>query len=163
MRRSEAGQSESGPEGQPEGRCGACGRASQARTREALGNRPCPLRGAAFSGWTGQAKGGRKPAWMAACSRLRPEERAQGRRSRCDGASERRFCYYQGASFGAPSPLKVEGRELKVQLARRREDASAWLFEILNPKCVKRTSAQHLQLSSPGFDRATQCTAASVL
>ena len=38
---------------------------------------------------------------------------------------------YQGAPFGVPSPLK-EGRKLKVQLARRREDESAWLFEILN-------------------------------
>jgi hypothetical protein len=37
MRRSEVGQSESWPEGQPEGRCGAWGRASQARSREALG------------------------------------------------------------------------------------------------------------------------------
>jgi hypothetical protein len=40
------------------------------------------------------------------------------------------FYYYQGASFGAPSPLKAEGRELKAQLARRRGNASAWLFEI---------------------------------
>src|SRR5882757_10028665 len=40
MRRSEVGQSESWPEGQPEGRCGAWGRASQARTRETLGIRP---------------------------------------------------------------------------------------------------------------------------
>src|SRR3954453_13140446 len=47
------------------GRCGARGHASQAWTRGALGNRPGPLRGAAFNGWTGQAKGGRKPAWMA--------------------------------------------------------------------------------------------------
>jgi hypothetical protein len=39
------------------------------------------------------------------------------------------FCYYQGASFGAPSPLKVEGRKLKSQLARRRENEGAWLFE----------------------------------
>src|SRR5712672_4685902 len=54
----EVGQSESWPEGQPEGRCGACGRASQARTREALGSRPGPLRGSAFNGWTGQVKGG---------------------------------------------------------------------------------------------------------
>jgi len=45
------------------------------------------------------------PGWRA-CSRLRSEVRSQGRRSRCDGASERRFCYYQGASIGAPSPLK---------------------------------------------------------
>jgi hypothetical protein len=53
--------------------------------------------------------------WAKACldGELRfapvPEVRPQGRRSRCDGASERRFCYYQGASFGAPSPLKVGG------------------------------------------------------
>jgi hypothetical protein len=40
MRRSEVGQSESWPEGQPEGRCGAWGCASQAWTREALGFRP---------------------------------------------------------------------------------------------------------------------------
>ena len=54
----EVGQSESWPEGQPEGRCGARGRASQAWTRGALGNRPCPLRGAAFNGWTRRVKGG---------------------------------------------------------------------------------------------------------
>jgi hypothetical protein len=38
------------------------------------------------------------------------------------------FFYYQGASFGAPSPLK-RGDQLKAQLARRREDEKAWLFE----------------------------------
>ena len=54
----EVGQSESWPEGQPEGRCGARGHASQAWTRGALGNRPGPLRGSAFNGWTGQVKGG---------------------------------------------------------------------------------------------------------
>ena len=37
---------------------------------------------------------------------------------------------YQGAPFGVPSPLNVEGRELKVQLARRRENVKPWLFEI---------------------------------
>src|ERR1700740_390342 len=43
-----------------------------------------------------------------ACARkLGPRDR-----NRCDGASERRFCYYQGASFGAPSPLKT-GRSTK--------------------------------------------------
>jgi hypothetical protein len=47
------------------------------------------------------------------------------------------FCYYQGASFGAPSPLKAEGRKDKTQLARRREDESAWLFEIMNQKFDK--------------------------
>src|ERR1700754_2688934 len=53
--------------------------------------------------------------WAKACldGELRlapvPEVRPQGRRNRCDGASERRFCYYQGASIGAPSPLKKGG------------------------------------------------------
>src|SRR4051794_26191033 len=57
-------------------------------------------------------KGG-EPAWISELvSRLLPEARPQGRRSRCDGASERRFCFYQGASFGAPSPLKT-GRKTK--------------------------------------------------
>ena len=60
----EVGQSESWPEGQPEGRCGARGRASQARTREALGIRPArkglPLKLAG----RGQASGAKSP-----CSR----------------------------------------------------------------------------------------------
>jgi hypothetical protein len=43
--------------------------------------------------------------------------------------------YYQGASFGAPSPLKVEGRKLKAQLARRRENEKSWLFEIRIGSC----------------------------
>ena len=118
----EVGQSESWPEGQPEGRCGARGRASQARTREALGSRPCPLRGAALNGWTGQVKGGvtcLDGELARACARkLGPRDR-----NRCDGASERRCCYYQGASFGAPSPLK-KGRSTKSPTraaARERE------------------------------------------
>jgi hypothetical protein len=61
-----------------------------------------------------------------ACARkLGPRDR-----NRCDGASERRFCYYQGASIGAPSPLNVEGRELEAPLARRRGNEDAWLFEM---------------------------------
>jgi hypothetical protein len=58
----EVGQSESWPEGQPEGRCGAWGRASQAQAREALGFRParngvchCELAG------RGQASGAKTP------------------------------------------------------------------------------------------------------
>ena len=47
----EVGQSESWPEGQPEGRCGARGRASQARTREALGFRPALKKGSATVIW----------------------------------------------------------------------------------------------------------------
>src|SRR3954453_21057662 len=84
------------------------------------------------------------PGWRA-CSRLRPEERSQGRRSRRGGTLRgvavclcfsaireiSRGCY-QGAPFGVPSPLNVEGRELKAQLARRRGNASAWLFESMD-------------------------------
>ena len=67
--------------------CGACGRGGRApRTRGASGSRPCPLRGAAFSGWTGQVKGGRKPAWMASLLAPVPEVRPRGRRSRRGGA-----------------------------------------------------------------------------
>jgi hypothetical protein len=36
---------------------------------------------------------------------------------------------YQGASFGAPSPLK-RGRSPKSPTARRRENKKPWLFEI---------------------------------
>ena len=42
--------------------CGACGRGSHPRTREAGGHRPGLLRGSAFNGWTRTGKGGRKPA-----------------------------------------------------------------------------------------------------
>src|ERR1700710_2802484 len=82
MRRSEVGQSESWPEGQPEGRCGAWGRASQARFREALGFRParnwvchCELAG------RGQASGAKSPGAKS------PEERTRVLRRR-DGASK---------------------------------------------------------------------------
>ena len=74
----EVGQSESWPEGQPEGRCGARGHASQAWTRGALGNRPSPLRGSALNGWGVQVKGGRKPAWMASLLAPVPEESVPG-------------------------------------------------------------------------------------
>ena len=40
--------------------CGARARSSHLRSREALGSRPAPLRGSAFSGWTGREEGRRK-------------------------------------------------------------------------------------------------------
>src|SRR3954468_1104287 len=55
------------------GRCGARGCVSHTQTRGALGSRPGPLRGSAFSGWTGQVKGGRKPARMASLLAPVPE------------------------------------------------------------------------------------------
>src|SRR4051794_40646970 len=91
----EVGQSESWPEGQPEGRCGACGRASQARTREALGNRPGPLRGSAFNGWTKErTKAGESSSGQGAVSPGRSRKHGPKDRNRCDGASE-----------GVPRPL----------------------------------------------------------
>jgi hypothetical protein len=42
------------------GWCGARGRGSQPRTRDAPGSRPGPLRGSAFNGWTGTDEGRRK-------------------------------------------------------------------------------------------------------
>src|SRR5882757_4644486 len=104
MRRSEVGQSESWPEGQPEGRCGARGCVSQTQTRGALGNRPCPIRGAAFSGWTGQAKGGRKPAWMA--SLLAPAPGRTGPRDEEVAAMERP----KGAFFTTKARRSAQAR-----------------------------------------------------
>src|SRR5436305_9916272 len=73
------------------------------------GCRPGPIRGSATEvGRTGTGSGGKPPCRKAAKS---PEARSLSHKSR-DGASERRICYYQGASFGAPSPLK-EGRSTK--------------------------------------------------
>ena len=126
----EVGQSESWPEGQPEGRCGARGCVSQTQTRGALGNRPCPIRGAAFNGWTGQAKGGRKPAWMA--SLLAPAPGRTGPRDEEVAAMERpkgAFCTTK-ARFSALHLPSKRGDQLKAQLARRRGNAKPWLFEI---------------------------------
>src|ERR1700712_797218 len=64
------------------GGSGACGLGGRAlRTREALGNRPGPLRGAAFNGWTRQVKGGE--TCLEACAR----KHGPGDRNRRDGTS----------------------------------------------------------------------------
>src|ERR1700733_6763541 len=71
-------------------------------------------------------------------------ERRKAFRSRCfPKAGNMLRCCYQGASFDAPSPLIFEGRELKAQLARRRGDAEAWLFESAHQK--SRKASQHIQ------------------
>ena len=124
MRRSEKGQSESWPEGQPEGRCGAWGRASQAPT-----GRPWvsvrPLTGSATVSWLDgdrRAARERRAQGTLRGSAKSPEERTRVLRRR-GGASEGRIFYYQGASFGAPSPLK-KGRSTKSPTraaARERE------------------------------------------
>src|SRR5882757_6526965 len=128
MRRSEVGQSESWPEGQPEGRCGARGCVSQTQTRGALGNRPCPIRGAAFSGWTGQAKGGRKPAWMASLLAPAPGSPVPGTKKSPRWSVRKALFFTTKARLSALHlPSKSKGDQLKAQLARRRENASAWL------------------------------------
>jgi hypothetical protein len=114
MKRSEAGQSESWPEGQPEGRCGAWECASQAPTREALGFRParnwvchCELAG------RGQASGAKMPCSRTSTGSAKsPEERTRVLRRRGGTLrgvavclcfpSVRETCRgrYQGAPFG---------------------------------------------------------------
>src|SRR5438105_4582114 len=105
------------------GRCGARGCASQAQTRGALGNRPCPLWGAAFNGWTGLEREGESPRdhgeSLSSSRKNGPgvEEVAAG------GAPNRRCrvrCFPKGnmprpvtsAPFGAPLPL-TKGRQTK--------------------------------------------------
>ena len=121
------------------GRIGAWGRASQARTRETLGIRPA-RNWVCHRSWL---DGDRRRREIAV--RPSPRKNGPGFLRRRDGASKgvavaaisrrsgkQAAAVTQGAPFGAPSPLIFEGRELKAQLARRREDESAWLFEILN-------------------------------
>ena len=127
MRRSEVGQSESWPEGQPEGRCGAWGRASQAQAREALGFRPALKEGSATVSWLdGDRRAARKRRAQGPLrgSAKSPEERTRVLRRR--GGTLRGvavcLCFsaireisrgrYQGAPFGVPSPLK-KGRSTK--------------------------------------------------
>ena len=83
------------------------------RTREALGNRPCPLRGAAFSGWTGQGEPGESPVLGEAKSRA-PESRKYGPevdKRREWGAAG---AFYYLAPVGAPLPLRGEGKESEL-------------------------------------------------
>src|SRR5947209_4272666 len=69
------------------GRCGARGHASQAWTRGALGNRPCPIMGRCLQWLDGTGARAGKPAWISELvSRLLSEVRSQGRRSRRGGA-----------------------------------------------------------------------------
>ena len=108
MRRSEVGQSESWPEGQPEGRCGAWGRASQARNREALGFRPalnwvchCELAG------RGQASGAKSPCSRASTGACQvPGRTDQGFKTpRRDAERRCRVPLFLGNPGNKPRPL----------------------------------------------------------
>src|SRR4051812_49948220 len=95
---------------------------------EALrGCRPGPIRGSATEvGRTGTGSGGKPSCRKAAKS---PEARSLSHKSR-DGASERRILLLpRRVVRRSISPQRGEINE-KLKLARRREDATAWLFEI---------------------------------
>src|SRR5882757_8447719 len=148
MRRSEVGQSESWPEGQPEGRCGAWGRASQALTRETRGFRPALERGSATVSWLdGDRRAARKRRAQGPLrgSAKSPEERTRVLRRR--GGTLRGvavcLCFPKAGSKPRPLPrcafrrsVSPQGGEkkIKAQLARRCENASAWLFESMQRK-----------------------------
>src|SRR5450759_2083359 len=77
------------------GRGGARERASQARTREALGRRPSPLRGTPFNGWTRHGRRAAKAARIGEGAALpsAPGSYGPGDRNRRHGApSGERAC-----------------------------------------------------------------------
>jgi hypothetical protein len=144
------------------GGSGACGRGGRApRTRGALGNRPCPLRGAAFNGWTRRAKGGETCLDQRVCSRPRSEVRSQGRRSRRGGTPEGvAVCLYfpairetsrgryQGAPFGVPPPsLPMRARSTEIPTHADRFAGS----DDARPEGRRDVMQTHAQLSSPGL------------
>ena len=92
-------------------------------------------------------KGGRKPAWMA--SLLAPAPGRTGPRDEEVAATERpkgAFLLPRRVVSALRLPSK-RGDQLKAQLARRRENASAWLFEICELKnaqcCGRKAHACH--------------------
>jgi hypothetical protein len=107
----EVGQSESlAGAGQPKPvGCGVRGCASQAQTRRLRGCRPGPLRGSATElAGRGQAAAGNRRAARQPSPRKNGPLATNPAMERPKGA----FVYYQGALFGAPSPLK-KGRSTK--------------------------------------------------
>jgi hypothetical protein len=151
----EVGQSESWPEGQPEGRCGARGCASQAWTRGALGNRPSPLSRVCLN-WLGGAGEG----WAKACldGELRfapvPEVTVPGSKKSLR-RSVRKALLLLPRRVVRRSVSPQKGRKLKAQLARRREDESAWLFEIRIGKIFARCATNTPPSSSRKRDPYT--------
>jgi hypothetical protein len=102
--------------------CDACGRGSHPRTREVGGHRPCPLRGAAFNGWTWTGGRRAKSPWSGPGGhKPGPEVRSLEQKSR-DGAPKgdasrmpavagglRSATCYPVAPFGASSPSFSRG------------------------------------------------------
>src|SRR5437868_3843939 len=124
------------------GRCGARGHASQAWTRGALGNRPCPMTGRCLQWLDGAGARGRKPSGSWRKPLLVPEERSQGRRSRRRWSAEKALpcALFPGDPGTRPRPVTVRlsalrfpsqrGGKPKAHLARRRENEDPWLFEM---------------------------------
>jgi hypothetical protein len=103
---SEVGQSESWPEGQPDGRCGACGRGLQPRTREALGEPTGPTTGLCLEWLDGAGARGRKPSGSWRKPLLVPEARPQGQKSpRRDVERRCRVPLFPGDPGNKPRPL----------------------------------------------------------
>jgi hypothetical protein len=141
--------------------CGACGRGGRApRTRGASGSRPCPLWGAAFSGWTGQAKGRRKPAWMAGessrlCRKNGPgveevataERREALPRASISRRSGRQAAACYCAPFGASLPRFLRGGGTPEPPTHVKEFAGG---DGARPRGGAMTRP-HKQLSSPGL------------
>src|SRR5947209_12633412 len=131
------------------GRCGARGHASQAWTRGALGNRPCPMMGRCLQWLDGSGRRAGKPAWISELvSHLLPEVRSQGRRSRRGGAPggvavccclpaireiSRGLLTMRLSALRLPSSSR--GDLGKPRPRKRRENAEAWLFEIADRIC----------------------------
>src|ERR1044071_6325951 len=117
---------------------------SQPQTRGALGNRPCPMMGRCLQWLDGAGARGRKPSGSWRKPLLVPEEPVP--RSKKSPQVERRealpCALFPGDPGTKPRPVTVRlsalrfpsqrGGKLKAQLARRRENADAWLFEIVD-------------------------------
>ena len=137
--------------------CGACGRASQARHRGALGSRPTSLRGSAFNGWTRNGRGaGESLPWEAKRSPAVPGSTAPGTEIAADGAPERRFrslCFppHRETCGGTKTKSRLSALRLPSQGRQNYQPTShrgartrtlgCLKFEFGNSHCVERDSA----------------------
>jgi hypothetical protein len=120
--------------------CGACGRASHARTREVGGHRPGPTTGSAGNGWTGAGEGRRKPVRNEGLSLVLPSTRKRGPSNRKAAMARRKAMRGpqglsqagakrendQVAPFGASSPSLMRGKTGPPALRRGRDTDGAW-------------------------------------
>ena len=120
--------------------CGACGRGSHPRTREAGGHRPGLLRGSAFNGWTRTGKGGRKLAGALSRKHGPPDRNAAVARRQAPRFAAMRIASQpptRACRRAAPLVVSREGLP-QTSGAPRRETKSGWLFDIWNRQFVER-------------------------